>query len=1010
MATSKFVKKFETTAGAKLTGALIYLVPSGAAFNSSMPLTEHTTRKGYYSRAAVPDGEYDIHINTGSGPVLYESNIWHGDKNISDIIANIATPTQKGLMSSADKAKFDKISNAFDANGIQTYSSQDSYIKSAVPLIDVTTQTTTPFQAGTGITMELIPGFDSLGYHTKAKNDTTSLPALTYNCSLPTIRTGLKIAICYKFVKPAGASVDEYPWNEMYLNNSAYANRWQVYREGIRYRLTNAFVTWTYKKGTYPMPSPELSNPYTILEIEWITEYSLKFRVYTQTDAGVKELYSESAEFTITQSEVTGALLKLTGYKATVYVKSVIVSGVSSSGISLVSLNDKDKELEQDITDLQTKTDAILSINTNTGTGTTGQGGECVKNGNYETYVQKIRKEIFKFRGDPSYQKFFLAIGFDTTDPKIELPILSKYNKVATVNVRSTTRPTETEINSVLSFAQCGFEIADYALYRASFLAYSPFYNGQPVSGGDGTQVGFPPAEHFSENPGNPGYNYFGKLLSAAIGTIIMINDAGYQPSPNPYYIAPTTTWADMATDPVKQQYLRDAFSVFNTYYEQSYENGAKLIDFLDGLSNELLGTSGSSKGSWNGTQYTGGIFTGCKTSQNHEIWERITEIKLKLFKKYYGIVQNITEWSMPGSPSLPVGYLYNSKTYQTVDHDRTKMYNDFCKASSTRLKDKDGNDLSRSFIDVLRAYGFKHMHDSKYPGRTDGLSVMNIQYLSRNSRYFKNRDTLGHLGADIVEAPFDSTDYSGVTTSDWLKYLYENSTIFKSQLDRILKQNSQGILPYAVIDTRDTFSCKIALESLVRFCELANIELITKEQLWDLSFNYDVRGNLIPNPNFNILQSKMNIVNAPLSPNGWEGDCGKAFDATVPDGKSNTLTCNSTAYTQVFGIPTGKLGFSFYSKGSGTVNIYAIKNKTAYTSKETPAIATLAISGGTSFEKRAIEIAIPDNALVPSTDPSYIPECERLQDKICGLYIELVGAGLKLTMPYLKQKDTTEF
>jgi hypothetical protein len=85
MATSKFIKYFETNSGLPLEGALIYLVEQGKAFNTNMPVAAHTTRKGYYTREAVKDGEYDLWINFGTGAQLYESHIWHGENKQSKI-------------------------------------------------------------------------------------------------------------------------------------------------------------------------------------------------------------------------------------------------------------------------------------------------------------------------------------------------------------------------------------------------------------------------------------------------------------------------------------------------------------------------------------------------------------------------------------------------------------------------------------------------------------------------------------------------------------------------------------------------------------------------------------------------------------------------------------------------------------------------------------------------------------------------------------------------------------
>lgn len=89
MATSKFIRFIRDNSGYARSGLLVYLVPAGESFNTNLPLTEHTTRAGYYSRAAVVDGEYDIYINSGSGAALYETAVWHGEKAVSTFIAAV---------------------------------------------------------------------------------------------------------------------------------------------------------------------------------------------------------------------------------------------------------------------------------------------------------------------------------------------------------------------------------------------------------------------------------------------------------------------------------------------------------------------------------------------------------------------------------------------------------------------------------------------------------------------------------------------------------------------------------------------------------------------------------------------------------------------------------------------------------------------------------------------------------------------------------------------------------
>ena len=86
MATSKFIKYFQTVAGAPVTGANIWLVPQANTYpTDALQLTEHGTRDGVYYRENVEDGEYKLYIDAagGSSPSLYEEKIWVGENRLT---------------------------------------------------------------------------------------------------------------------------------------------------------------------------------------------------------------------------------------------------------------------------------------------------------------------------------------------------------------------------------------------------------------------------------------------------------------------------------------------------------------------------------------------------------------------------------------------------------------------------------------------------------------------------------------------------------------------------------------------------------------------------------------------------------------------------------------------------------------------------------------------------------------------------------------------------------------
>ena len=82
---------------------------------------------------------------------------------------------------------------------------------------------------------------------------------------------------------------------------------------------------------------------------------------------------------------------------------------------------------------------------------------------------------------------------------------------------------------------------------------------------------------------------------------------------------------------------LLATFSYLDNFYEL-YADKDGILKKLDILSNKYLGTKGESYGSWNNEKqiYEGGIFSGCKTSSNYEIWDRVLRIDEAFYKEQY--------------------------------------------------------------------------------------------------------------------------------------------------------------------------------------------------------------------------------------------------------------------------------------------------------------------------------------------------------------------------------------
>ena len=114
------------------------------------------------------------------------------------------------------------------------------------------------------------------------------------------------------------------------------------------------------------------------------------------------------------------------------------------------------------------------------------------------------------------------------------------------------------------------------------------------------------------------------------------------------------------------------------------FDKRSGLIELLDDLSNKYLGTVGSSRGSWNDQRqcYTGGIFTGCKTSANHEIWKDILRSSPRIIRILLASVFNLRHGLSLVQNSAKCYFEKDGKYY--YDNECTVLRNNLAKMKSS--------------------------------------------------------------------------------------------------------------------------------------------------------------------------------------------------------------------------------------------------------------------------------------------------------------------------------------
>lgn len=586
-----------------------------------------------------------------------------------------------------------------------------------------------------------------------------------------------------------------------------------------------------------------------------------------------------------------------------------------------------------------------------------------------KNFIPATMKLDYSYHGQLNNEKRYLSIGFDDfrdSDFSMIIPLFEKYGFRATFNqiVWSDTL-SKAEKGRIDSILLGGHELGNHTFRHQVYIFSDPMCNGQDPDNLEGGQIPFPTNDQIRGDRGD-GKNVFGISLSDTTASL--------------YTFAEFDVAFKDLTD--KQcQTIREFYSLM--------KDPSGLCKLYDKLSNRYLGTTGSSNGSWDEAQgcYTGGIFTGCKTSANHEVWERVLLVTDMFFKDQYGLNGSFQTWSLPGDKCSPFQY----------ERDGEKFYDEACTvyANYTAKVTSSLTQENRSWTDVLRNNGYTISHDYLYPARVDGqdLPMMSKQFIYNASMsrpdallYPTNMCLTFENAGEAFTEDFFSGDKSRAAQ------MYDNGGAFYEFIEAIRQDTSNGMVHGEVIDSMDSYSERMLMEQILRYCKQTGVEVITKAEAYDLCFHHKLYyGNLIYNPRLrNTAKEFMpDAENVPDNPDGYTNTCHVSYDEqNTPI--LNVPTSNTVEYLH-YGVPTGNLTFALEATGCSDITIYAIKNSDCVDAdNETLEVVGQArIDSPDAFETYCIDFQIQDHPLT-----AYEQLCEGYGDKIMGIKI-VYGPGI---------------
>ena len=567
------------------------------------------------------------------------------------------------------------------------------------------------------------------------------------------------------------------------------------------------------------------------------------------------------------------------------------------------------------------------------------------------------------------------AFGFDDfreSDFALVEPIFAAHGATATYNRPASGESfSENDIARMRRLEAGGNEIGDHTWKHWNVPFDDPLMNGQDPSAPEGDQAPFPSNAQLRDDRGD-GCNAFGFPLTDSVD--VQLSDFFAYGSKR--WSAFDAPWGKL-TD-AQCQTIRGYFAV--------YGNPLGILDLFDGLSNRYLGTKGRSRGSWDAAKgcYTGGIFSGCRTSANHEIWERVLALTRAAYRAQFRSDFAFATWSWPGS--IPSPFLFRRDGRAFHDAACTLPANTLARFTSTRLKGADGAPLRRSWTEALRAAGYVTTHDMTFPSRRDGTpETMMRRQLFRNAS-LSRRDALCYSTERTVHYLNVAREFSAGATP---AAMYDAGGSYRDFVEATRHDTARGLVHGEVIDSENTPSEAAFLNAALDYCRAAGIRVVSKREAFQRMFgSLQTAGNLLLNAAYRNTAAEFlpDAKTVPGNPDGYTGAC----RARTDDALVRTLVTTGRAETVVYGVPLGRIRYSANVRGRGKIGFRAIRNRTAADLSDSETLAELSVDGG-DFEAYAVQLTVPED---PET--AYEPRWEGLGDKVMGLQI-VYPAGLEI-------------